>query len=105
MKKKCSCKYVNETFILTLCERNIPLLCQLLLQFLVPALMMAGDGDDNNEHEDQQPSGHRTHNDHQQVLHDLRLALTLCTVESLDISSFFYPRPPFVTLDYLSAGR
>lgn len=68
---------------------NIPLLCQLLLQFLVPALMVAGQGDDNDEHEDQQPPSHRTHDDHQHVLHDLGPWLTLCTVESLDISFFF----------------
>lgn len=60
--------------------------------------MVAGDGDDNDQHEDQQPAGHRTHNDHQQVLHDLGLALSLCTVESLDISTF---SPSCLTLDYL----
>lgn len=53
--------------------------------------MVAGDGDDNDEHEDQQPSGHRAHDNHQHVLHDLGPWLSLCTAESLDISIFFAP--------------
>lgn len=65
-----------------------PLLCQLLLQFLVPALVVAGDGDDNDEHEDQQAPSRRAHDDHQHVLHCLGLRLTLCAVESLVISIF-----------------
>lgn len=78
----------NTNFNLILCFLNIPLLCQLLLKFLVPALMVAGEGDDDDEHEDQQPSSHRTHDDHKQVLHDLGLWLGLCTVGTLDISIF-----------------
>lgn len=68
---------------------SIPLLCQLFLQFLVPALVVASDGDDNDEHEDQQPPGHSPHDDHQHVLHDLGLRMTFCNMESLDISIFW----------------
>lgn len=109
LENECSENEYEMAPLIKHCARqttNIPLLCQLLLQFLVPALMVAGQGDDNDEHEDQQPPSHRTHDDHQHVLHDLGPWLTLCTVESLDISFFFlFFLVPCVTLDNLSAGR
>lgn len=40
--------------------------------------MVAGDGDDDDEHQDEQPAGHGTHNDHQHVFHYWLSFLRFC---------------------------
>lgn len=58
-----------------------PLLSQFLLQPPVLPLVVAGDGDDNDEHQDQQPPGSSPHNDHLHVLSRFAVDGRTCGLE------------------------
>lgn len=71
---------ISSYLILIKHLRLLPL-SQLPLQLRVLALVVASDGNDDDEHQDQQPAGHAPHNDHQHALHHVLLLGTFCRIE------------------------